>query len=152
MSTTKIEITSPLYLHPSEGSGSIQVEKLEGESNYRTWRRSVEVFLISKRKIGFVTGEEMKDNTDPVKADAWVTCNNMVISWLMASVSDSIKQSFMFTDSAAEIWEELETKFSVSSGSRKYELCKSMYETKQQSRRISDFIPSSRANGKNLKL
>ncbi|KAL2944617.1 Retrovirus-related Pol polyprotein from transposon RE2 [Bienertia sinuspersici] len=81
----------------------------------------------------------MKDNTDPVKADAWVTCNNMVISWLMASVSDSIKQSFMFTDSAAEIWEELETKFSVSSGSRKYELCKSMYETKQQSRRISDY-------------
>ncbi|KAL2944469.1 Gag polyprotein [Bienertia sinuspersici] len=37
--TTRIEITSPLYLHPSEGTATLNVEKLEGSNNYRSWKR-----------------------------------------------------------------------------------------------------------------
>ena len=38
-----IDITSPLSLHPSDGSNSISVEKLLGAGNYRSWRRSIEI-------------------------------------------------------------------------------------------------------------
>ncbi|KAL2939151.1 Retrovirus-related Pol polyprotein from transposon TNT 1-94 [Bienertia sinuspersici] len=136
---TKIEVTSPLYLHPSEGTGSIAVEKLEGSSNYRSWKRSMEIALCSKRKIGFVTGTEKRDNGDPVKAEAWDTCNSMVISWLLASVTDQIKRAVMFTGTAEDIWKQLEATYSVANGSRKYQLCKAMYELKQNNKKIADY-------------
>ncbi|KAL2943376.1 putative aminotransferase YodT [Bienertia sinuspersici] len=75
-----IDVTSPLFLHPSKESNSLRVNELEGASNYRTWRRSMEVALTSKIIMGFVTGDEKKDTTDPVKVDVWDTYNSIVIS------------------------------------------------------------------------
>ncbi|GJX92464.1 serine carboxypeptidase S28 family protein [Tanacetum coccineum] len=81
-------ITSPLFLHPFDGHGSLAVqEKLFGAQNYRSWRR------------------------------AWDTCNNMVISWLMSSVSESIAKSIMFIGQPISeyytkmncVWEELDS-------------------------------------------
>ncbi|KAL2945484.1 Retrovirus-related Pol polyprotein from transposon TNT 1-94 [Bienertia sinuspersici] len=137
--STKIDVTSALYLHPSEGTNTLSVEKLEGSGNFRSWKRSMEIALASKRKLGFVTGEEKKDNLDAVKSEAWETCNNMVISWILTNVSESIKKSVMFVGSAQEIWKQLENRFSIANGSRKYQLCKAMYEMKQLNKKISDY-------------
>lgn len=60
----------------------MSVEKLEGASNYRSWKRSLEIGLASKRKLGFMTGVVKRDVSDPIKQEAWDTCNNMVISWI----------------------------------------------------------------------
>ena len=112
-SNTSIDTSSPLYLHPSDGSNSISVEKLLGASNYRSWRRSFEIGLVSKRKLGFVTGTEHKDTHNRTKQEAWDTCNSMVISWswIINNVSDSIRKSIMFLDSAHAIWKQLEQRF-----------------------------------------
>lgn len=143
--TTKIDATNPLYLHPSEGTSSISVEKLEGSSNYRAWRRSFEISLASKRKLGFVTGGEKKDISDKVKSDAWDTCNSMVISWLLGSLSEPIKRSVMFMHSAHEIWRQLELRFTVTNGARKYMLSKAIYETKQSGRLVADYYTEMRS-------
>lgn len=63
----KIEISNPMYLHPSEGTNTISVEKLEGSSNYRAWKRSFKISLALKRKLGFVTGGEKRDDNGSVK-------------------------------------------------------------------------------------
>lgn len=42
------------------------IEKLQNSSNYRTWKRSMELTLASKRKLGFVTGSVKKDIGDDV--------------------------------------------------------------------------------------
>ncbi|KAL2898914.1 Retrovirus-related Pol polyprotein from transposon TNT 1-94 [Bienertia sinuspersici] len=136
---TKIDINNPLYLHPSEGSNSINVEKLEGISNYRSWKRSLEICLASKRKLGFVTGLVKKDSKDAVKAEAWETCNNMEISWILASVSDPIWKSIMYVHNAADMWKQLKQRFTVTNGARKYRLNKALYETKQNGRMIADY-------------
>lgn len=137
--STKIETTSPLYLHPSDGNNFLPIEKLQGTTNYRSWRRSMEISLASKRKLGFVTGAVKKETTDAVKSEAWDTCNNMIISWILSSVSDSIKRSVMFVESARAIWIQLEKRFSLTNGSRKYKLNKEVYETKQQNKLISEY-------------
>ncbi|CAO2821170.1 unnamed protein product [Amaranthus hypochondriacus] len=77
---TTIDSSSPLYLHPSDGSHSIVVEKLTGAENYRAWKRSFEISLASKRKLGFVNGTTIKDPSDLTKQEAWDTCK-VAIAW-----------------------------------------------------------------------
>lgn len=134
-----IDSTNPLYLHPSDGTNSITVEKLEGASNYRSWKRSLEISLASKRKLGFVTGSVKRDIADTVKQEAWDTCNNMVISWIIGNVSEPIKKSVMFLNTSSAIWRQLEQRFLVSNGSRKYRLSKDLYETKQEGKSVTEY-------------
>uniref|UniRef100_A0A803MDR9 Retrotransposon Copia-like N-terminal domain-containing protein n=1 Tax=Chenopodium quinoa TaxID=63459 RepID=A0A803MDR9_CHEQI len=133
------DMQNPLYLHPSDGHNSVSVDKLTGAANYREWRRSMEIVLASKRKLGFVTGLVKKDAEDEVKADQWDTCNNMVIAWLMSCMSDSIKRSVLFLNTARDVWKNLEIRFSQTNGARKYKLCRDVYDLKQNGRSLSDY-------------
>ncbi|KAL2902613.1 Retrovirus-related Pol polyprotein from transposon TNT 1-94 [Bienertia sinuspersici] len=137
--TTPIEPTNPLYLHPSEGTNSITVERLQGPINYRSRKRSMEISLASKRKIGLVTGVIKRDASDKVKQEAWDTCNNMVISWILANVSEGVKKSVIFLTDAASIWKSLEERFSVANGSRKHQLNKEIYEMKQGGKNVIEY-------------
>ncbi|KAL2892790.1 Retrovirus-related Pol polyprotein from transposon TNT 1-94 [Bienertia sinuspersici] len=136
--SSAIDTTSPLYLHPSEGSLVIS-EKLQGIANYRSWKRTMEKALAARRKLGFVIGAVVRDKEDPKKQELWDTCNNVVISWLHATVSDTIKRSVLYSNSARDIWLQLERRFTVSNGALKYRLSKALYDTKQNETSINDY-------------
>lgn len=133
------DMINPICLHPSDNPMSIQVDKLQGSADYRAWKRSMEINLSSKRKLGFVTGSTTKPTDDATLAELWETCNCMVIAWLTHNVSSSIKKSIMFMTSAKDIWTNLETRFSVTNGSRKYRLDRDLYELKQNSLSVNDY-------------
>lgn len=145
------DMQNPLFLHPSDGPLSIGVTKLQGASDYRTWRRSMEIQLASKRELGFVEGTEIKSATDATEALQWETCNNMVISWLHNNVCDSIKQSVLFVNSASEIWKVLEKRFQLSNGSRKYKLSKDLYSLKQNGKPLVEYYTTLSALWEELK-
>ncbi|KAL2935935.1 Retrovirus-related Pol polyprotein from transposon TNT 1-94 [Bienertia sinuspersici] len=134
-----MDSTNPLYLHPSDGCNTIAVEKLEGSNNYRGWKRSMEIALASKRKLGLVTGVIVRDKSDPVKQEAWDTCNNMVISWILGNVSESIKRPVMFMSTAKDMWRSLEQRFQISNGARRYQISKQIYETKQNGKNVNEY-------------
>ncbi|KAL2935773.1 Retrovirus-related Pol polyprotein from transposon TNT 1-94 [Bienertia sinuspersici] len=136
-SSTAIETGNPLYVHPSDGSDSITVEKLQGSSNYRVWKRSMELALTAKRKLGIVTGGVTRDKSDAIKQEAWDTCNGLVISWILRNVNDSIKRSIIFMNSAKDIWKNLEKRFQVNNGARRYQINKMIYETKQNGKSVN---------------
>uniref|UniRef100_A0A803LRD3 Uncharacterized protein n=1 Tax=Chenopodium quinoa TaxID=63459 RepID=A0A803LRD3_CHEQI len=135
------DANSVLYLHPNDGSYSISVDKLIGASDYRSWKRSMEIALTSKKKIGFVLGTVIRSTyaADPVTIDQWDTCNSMVISWIHACLSDTIKKSVLYINTARETWVQLEKIFSMANGSRKYKLNKDLYQLKQNSLTINEY-------------
>ena len=99
----------------------------------------MEIALASKRKLGLVTGALKRDPEDAELQERWDTCNFMVIAWLTASMSPSVKELVMFVQSAREVWYQLETRFSQTNGTRKYKLSKYIYDLRQTDKTISEY-------------
>jgi len=115
------DLQNPLFIHPADGPNTLALaEKLARSSNYRAWRRSMEIGLSTKRKLAFVQGVIVRSADDPIKPDQWDACNNLVIAWIMNNVADTIARSILFVKTATEIWTQLENHFAISNGSRKY--------------------------------
>ncbi|XP_074359423.1 uncharacterized protein LOC141698595 [Apium graveolens] len=109
------DMQNPLFLHPSDNLLSISVTKLQGSEDFRSWKRSIEIQLCAKRKLGFVDGTIKRSTDDVVEASQWDTCNNM-------------------------IWKQLEKRFSLIDGSRKYKLTKDLFSLKQNGSTITEYF------------
>lgn len=97
------DLQNSLFLHPSDESTSIILSKLQGAEDYRAWKSSFEIQLSAKRNIGFVDGSVSRSTKDAVEATQWDTCNNMVISWIHNNISDNMKSSVLFINTASGI-------------------------------------------------
>ncbi|GAU50616.1 hypothetical protein TSUD_290710 [Trifolium subterraneum] len=103
--------TNPYYIHPNENPSIILVTPLLDHKNYQTWSRSMKVALISKNKLKFVDGTlPLPHVSDPLH-EPWIRCNNMVLSWIQRSISETIVKSIMWCDCAAVVWKCLERRF-----------------------------------------
>jgi len=71
----------------------------------------MKVALISKNKLKFVDGTlNLPPVSDPLY-DPWIRCNNMVLSWIQRSISETIAKSIMWCDHAVVVWKCLEWRF-----------------------------------------
>ncbi|PWA80700.1 hypothetical protein CTI12_AA114230 [Artemisia annua] len=113
MMNNQMLFQNPLFLHPSDGPGTLMVtEKLLGAQNYRSWRRLVEIALSTKWKLGFIRGTVPRSVDGASLQEQWDTCNNLL---------------------------QLETRFALSNGSHKYKLNRETYGIMQSGRYISEY-------------
>lgn len=61
------------------------------------------------------------DATDSL-FQSWIRNNNVVISWILNSVSNEISASIMFVNYAVENWNDLRERFQQSNGPRIFQL------------------------------
>ncbi|GAA0140999.1 hypothetical protein LIER_02242 [Lithospermum erythrorhizon] len=104
-------------------------------NNYYHWRRSVEISLLAKNKLGFVNGECVRP-LDPVQAAQWDRCNGMVISWLLHSIDRDIAESVIYCETVEKIWQQLHNRYSQANHARIYQIHRDLATSSQGNRSI----------------
>uniref|UniRef100_A0A803QQD3 Retrotransposon gag domain-containing protein n=1 Tax=Cannabis sativa TaxID=3483 RepID=A0A803QQD3_CANSA len=70
--------------------------------------KAMQLSISVKNKLRFLDNSIPKPSpTDYILYKAWVKNNNIVISWILNSISKEIFSSILYDDSAAEIWTDL---------------------------------------------
>ncbi|XP_068504115.1 uncharacterized protein [Phaseolus vulgaris] len=79
---------------------------------YHPWSRLVLTVLSAKNKVEFINGViPCPPESDP-SFSSWICCNNIVVSWLVHSVSVPIPKNIIWMDKALDIWNDLKACYS----------------------------------------
>lgn len=82
------------------------------EKNYLQWSQSMMMFISGRGRDDFLTGVAVQPKTDDPAYKAWRTENNLVMSWLINSMTTNIGENFLLYHTAKEIWDAARDTFS----------------------------------------
>ncbi|XP_075099180.1 uncharacterized protein LOC142176039 [Nicotiana tabacum] len=114
------DATHHFYLHPSDSPRMVLVNSISYGKSYGGWRTTIVIALSAKNKIGFIDGSIKEPDLNSDTHKAWNRYNDMVISWLLNSLSKDIADSVLYSKTAKDIRIELEAKFSQCNGAQLY--------------------------------
>ncbi|CAM8878685.1 unnamed protein product [Rhodiola kirilowii] len=110
------------YVNNNEITGNSLVgEILTGRENFVKWRKAMRIALSARLKLGFVEGEHPRPN-DPVLRARWQRCNDVIMSWLLCSVSPDVTGQILDSSDVADAWNCLHMMYAGSNLSRKFTL------------------------------
>jgi len=122
----------PYYIHPSDNPGMQLVSNPLTLNNYLLWSRSMLIALKAKNKVGFVNGTCKKPDTEDADAySQWTFVDSMVISWILNSMVKELHEAYMYSNTARDLWVELEEKFGEIDRPRIFQLKKQLTTMKQ---------------------
>ncbi|XP_019457645.1 PREDICTED: uncharacterized protein LOC109358034 [Lupinus angustifolius] len=130
---------NPFFLHSSENSSLILVTPSLDGTNYHFWSRAFKLALESKNKLMFIDGTLPQPKSEDPSYRPWRRRNTMVLSWIQHSIKESIGKSILWMDSAAEVWKDLEERFSQGDMFRMVELQEEFHHLNQGNLSISEF-------------
>jgi len=128
-----------LFLHPLDNPNNILFNELLNGRNYATWKKSMEIALIAKNKLGFVLGTIVPPEAEPLQ-NQWNRCDKMVISWILHAVEKRISNNILFSNSSKQIWLDLEQRFGQSNGTKFFQVKKDLYSISQGNRDIAAYF------------
>ncbi|XP_075091483.1 uncharacterized protein LOC142171693 [Nicotiana tabacum] len=112
MGENKIDYTHPLFVHPPDTPSSMLIPvQLKGSENYGLWQRLMKIALQAKQKLGFVDGKHTKASFPAALHEDWETCNAIVLSWIMNTVSPYRLNGIVYASNARAVWEDLRERF-----------------------------------------
>ncbi|XP_070019623.1 uncharacterized protein [Nicotiana sylvestris] len=126
-----VDSTHLYYLHPSDSPGMILVNSVFNGKGYGGWRRAIVIGLSAKNKLGFIDGTYYEPDASSTDFKPWNRCNDMVISWILNSLSKDIAESVLYSKTANAIWKELEVRFGQCNGAQLYQLQKELSDLVQ---------------------
>ncbi|XP_021301091.1 uncharacterized protein LOC110429395 [Herrania umbratica] len=97
---------SPYFLHHSDHHGLVSIIPKLTATNDITWSRSVELVLSIRNKLDFVDGTVGKPKSTDDLFVSWTKCNNLIVAWLLESISPPIATNMFYMKNATEkFWE-----------------------------------------------
>ncbi|CAM8901857.1 unnamed protein product [Rhodiola kirilowii] len=110
------------YVNKNDIHGNPLVsEVLTGRQNFVQWRKAMEIALSARDKLEFVEGQ-IPIPTDAKQKARWKRCNNVIMTWILNSVSKNVVGQILHSDTVAMAWKSLHMKYGGSNVSRKFSL------------------------------
>ncbi|XP_071687378.1 uncharacterized protein [Rutidosis leptorrhynchoides] len=137
----KLNFGDPLYLHPSDttsGTPIISI-KLKGTENYNIWSTSMILALGTINKLGFINGTCVKSTTDDVLSAQWDRCNTVVLSWILATLTEEVYSGQIFNSLALNVWNDLKETYDKKDGSIIFNLHHKINSLKQNDSPLSEY-------------
>ncbi|KAF5458389.1 hypothetical protein F2P56_022420 [Juglans regia] len=104
--------SSSLYLlHPSNSPGLILDSGLLTGDNFSKWQKAMTLALNTKNKLSFVDGNFPPPDPNSADYTQWNQTKDMVLTWLLNSISLSIANSLEFHTNPREVWLDLQSHF-----------------------------------------
>ncbi|XP_048501514.1 uncharacterized protein LOC125497856 [Beta vulgaris subsp. vulgaris] len=129
------------YLSSSDLNTTKLVPIVFSGSGFADWKRSMVIALSARNKLGFVDGSISKPSGNANLLKIWTRCNDLVISWFLASLDQVIARSILYFKTAREIWLNLEERFGNFSGTELYSLQQQLNDvTQEEDENISEFF------------
>lgn len=92
-----VDSTHPYYLSSSDSPGMNLINATFDGSSYGNWKRGVLISLSAKNELDFINGKVEIPNENSPLFGQWKRCNDMVIAWLLNSLSkDILSVSYTF--------------------------------------------------------
>lgn len=116
-------------LPPPSTKGTISEElnqapsvKFDGK-NYWLWAQTVNIYLDSKKKLGYINGKTNKPMEDDIEFEKWHTEDAMVRNWLLNSLEPVHLGNFVSLPTTKDVWDAIKVEFFyLSDSSQLYEL------------------------------
>ena len=137
---TTIDINHPYFLSSSDHPGLSLVTETLTDQNFHCWSRSIQIALSTKLKLGFIDGTLPAPATNSPQFVLWKRGNDLVISWILNSVSPDIKQSVVYMSKAKQIWDDLLTRYSLSNVPRMFNLRNDLASLSQGTQSINTYF------------
>ncbi|KAI3500537.1 hypothetical protein L1887_36359 [Cichorium endivia] len=137
-----VNLDDPICLHANDiGSVTVISFKLLGTSNYKNWATATVRALTIRNKLVFINGgcPRPKDEAKVVK---WDRANAVVVSWLLASMTESISSVYGLAENACDLWSELKQTFEKINGSVVFNTYQKINMHTQGSDSVSDYFNS----------
>ncbi|XP_062093821.1 uncharacterized protein LOC133799845 [Humulus lupulus] len=124
---------------------------LTRQENFQSWKRAVSISIAAKNKTPFIDGSLSRPPPSDPNFNSWVQCNNIVMAWLLQSVSQEIAAIIMFQDSARYMWHDLHERFNQGNGPRIFQLQTSVHSIKQGDSDVNTYFTRLKALWDELK-
>ena len=98
-----IDINDPYFLSSADHPRLALVTEVLTIQNYHQWSRSVKIALSAKLKLGSIDGTQTKPAETSPNIALWKRSNDLVISWLLNSISTEIRMSVVYLNTAKQI-------------------------------------------------
>ncbi|KAL0432086.1 UNVERIFIED_CONTAM: hypothetical protein Sradi_0834600 [Sesamum radiatum] len=129
-----------LKIQASDNPGTVLVSNLLDNTNFLSWSRSIKFALRTKIKLGFINGKITKPDEANEEFEQWERADDMVISWILNSISKDIVESFLYIDTTRDLLLELEARFGVSNGPLVYQLQREIASAAQGTHSVSSYF------------
>ena len=114
----------------------------------------MQLAISIRNKLEFLDGSISKHSSfDLTLYNAWQRNNNIVISWILNSVSKEISYSILYRESASAIWNDLiKIRFHQRNGPYIFNLKKEQMNLKQDTQSISMYFTKLKTIWKELNI
>ena len=98
------------------------------------------IALLGKRKYGFVTGACTRALYREELHEQWKTCNAIVLSLLMNTVSEDLLSGIVYATNSFSVWNDLKERFDTVNRVRIYQLHRDITTLSQVTNTISHYF------------